>query len=237
MNFEVNEALSPDERREKALAQFKDCLSHDSWVPNNAVSVEGDVANVPTLHGKSRKGIENANSFGFWVDMTFPGVDVETAWKIMSNITERRVYDKRLLDTEIFEENENVCYMYGKSKKPPVPLVSQRDYLVEFQKIRDGSGEGRHVLCSLNRVHNSKPIGTGFFDLVRAFIHVHGMQIEAIDPANPSAGVRLQELRSFDMNGNIPNAFAEGMLPEMMKTQFAAWTEIFGKAAKGEPLA
>ena len=63
-------------------------------------------------------------------------------------------------------------------------------------KLKNGSGEGRHNLVTLNRTDARKPIGAGFFDYVRLYVHIHGFNIEA-----EGSGVKITEIRSFDMNG------------------------------------
>ena len=103
--------------------------------------------------------------------MLFPGLDPQKAWAIASTISERSKYDDRMVDVEIYHEDENSAYFYMKGKKPPVPLFAQRENIVELFKIPNGAGEGRNLICGLNRTHPNKPVGTGFFDLVRMFIH------------------------------------------------------------------
>ena len=41
--------------------------------------------------------------------------------------------------------------------------------------MKNGAGEGRHVYAGINRVHPDKPIGGGFFDIVRALIYFIGI--------------------------------------------------------------
>jgi hypothetical protein len=136
------------------------------------------------------------------------------------NFTARSAYDTRFVDPKFFEENENYVYFYAKLPKPPVAVISQREFLVEGHKMPNGAGEGRHVFVSLNRLHADKPIGTGFFDTVRAYLHYHGMIFEAIDPSNPEAGTKLTETRAWDMNGNIPAVAMNSLMPKMCTTPF-----------------
>ena len=74
------------------------------------------------------------------------------------NITARCEYDPRFIEPQIFEENDEYVYMYTKSPKPPVKIISQREFLIEGHKILNGAGEGKHVFASLNRLHPDKPI-------------------------------------------------------------------------------
>lgn len=136
------------------------------------------------------------------------------------NFTARSAYDTRFVDPKFFEENDNYVYFYAKLPKPPVAVISQREFLVEGHKIPNGAGEGRNVFVSLNRLHPDKPIGTGFFDTVRAYLHYHGMIFEAIDPSNPEAGTKLTETRAWDMNGNIPAVAMNSIMPKMCTTPF-----------------
>ena len=110
-----------------------------------------------------------------------------------------------MIDVEIYHEDEHSAYYYMKGNKPPIPLFAQRENIVELFKLPNGAGEGRHLLCGLSRTHPNKPIGTGFFDLVRSFIYFTGVIIEPIDHANPSAGTKLTQVNAFDLNGNIPD--------------------------------
>ena len=131
------------------------------------------------------------------------------------NFTARSAYDTRFVEPKFFEENDSYVYFYAKLPKPPVAVISQREFLLEGHKIPNGAGEGRHVFVSLNRVHPDKPIGTGFFDTVRGYLYYHGMIFEAIDPSNPEAGTKLTETRAWDMNGNIPAVAINPILPKM----------------------
>lgn len=131
------------------------------------------------------------------------------------NFTARSAYDTRFVDSKIFEENDEYVYFFAKLPKPPVAVISQREFLLEGHKIPNGAGEGKHLFASLNRVHPEKPIGTGFFDTVRAYLHYHGIVFEAIDPSNPDAGTKLTETRAWDMNGNIPAVAINPILPKM----------------------
>ena len=128
--------------------------------------------------------------------MTFPGVSVEQAWECVSNWTKRKGYDARLSSTDILEEDSNSALLYGVSDKMPLPGISQRDWVIESLKLKNGSGEGKHNLVTLNRTDARKPIGAGFFDYVRLYVHIHGFNIEA-----EGSGVKITEIRSFDMNG------------------------------------
>jgi hypothetical protein len=86
--------------------------------------------------------------------------------------------------------------LYGISDKMPLPGISQRDWVIESLKLKNASGEGRHNMVTLNRTDPRKPIAGGFFDYVRLYVHIHGFLIEA-----EGSGVKITEIRSFDMNG------------------------------------
>ena len=86
--------------------------------------------------------------------------------------------------------------MYGVTDKMPLPGISQRDYVIESLKLKNSSGEGIHNMVTLNRTDERKPVGAGFFDYVRLFVHIHGFNIEA-----EGSGIKITEIRSFDMNG------------------------------------
>jgi len=56
--------------------------------------------------------------------MLFPGLDPQKAWAIASTISERSKYDERMVDVEIFHEDDHSAYYYMKGKKPPVPIFA-----------------------------------------------------------------------------------------------------------------
>ena len=86
--------------------------------------------------------------------MTFPGIDPEKAWQIATNWSNRMPIDGRLEEGEVIEENDDVALCFWKGRKPPVPIFSQREYLVEFHKIRNVNGQGTNIMAGLNRVHD-----------------------------------------------------------------------------------
>ena len=174
----------------------------------------------PSLKGFTRKGVEGANVYGVLFTQTFPGIPLEKAWANAMNFTQRSSYDTRFVEPTFFEENDSYVYYYAKSPKPPTAIISQREFLVEGHKIPNGGGEGKHIFVSLNRVHPDKPIDTGFFSTVRAYLNYHGMVFEAIDPSNPDAGTKLTECRAWDMNGNIPAMAMNSVMPKMCTTPF-----------------
>ena len=123
--------------------------------------------------------------------MTFPGIDPEKAWQIATNWSNRYPIDDRFEGAEVIDENDEYALCFWKGKKPPIPLFSQREFIVEFHKIRNVDGQGKNIMAGINRVHDSKPLPNGFFDNVRACVHVQGLTIGPIDPSNPSAGTSL----------------------------------------------
>ena len=159
--------------------------------------------------------------------MTFPEINLESAWVSAMDFTARSAYDLRLVDPKFFKEDDEYVFFYSKSQKPPIPIIAQREFCIEGHKIRNGAGERKHIFVSLNRVHPDKPIETGFFaSTVRALLHYHGILFEAIDPSNPSKGTKITECRAIDMNGSIPNA----VIPKMIQTTFEQWKIVFSKA-------
>ena len=51
-------------------------------------------------------------------------------------------------------------------------------------------------------------------------LHYHGILFEAIDPSDPSKGTIITECRAIDMNGNMPNAALNKIIPKMIITTF-----------------
>jgi hypothetical protein len=123
--------------------------------------------------------------------MTFPGIDSEKAWNIATNWSNRFPIDDRLEEGQVIDENDEHALCFWKRKKPPIPLFSQRDFLVEFHKVKNVDGQGKHIMAGINRVHDSKPVQNGFFANVRACVHIQSLIIGPIDPSNPSAGSSL----------------------------------------------
>ena len=88
-------------------------------------------------------------------------------------------------------------------------MVSARDFCQEIHRVKDGMGEGRHMVCSMSVDHPSKPPGN---DTVRAKALVGGTVFEA----NPNgSGTKTLEVRHVDFGGNMP-AMAIDKMTNMM---------------------
>ena len=61
-------------------------------------------------------------------------------------------------------------------------------------------------------------------------IYFIGIVIEPIDPSNPSAGTKLTQVNSFDINGNMPAVMQDQMMPHMVTQNLESWTSVFSKA-------
>lgn len=154
--------------------------------------------------------------------MTFPNVNIEKAWNLVTNVSYREKFDTRMIDTKVFHEDEKSVFFY--SKGPKSSVGSQREFIMEQFKIRD---EGKYIFVGLNRVHSSRPIDTSFFGTKRMFMYFFGNIIEPLDPENPDAGIRMYEVREFDVNGRVPSS-AEGWFMEYMVEQtLTEWISLF----------
>ena len=72
--------------------------------------------------------------------MTFPGIDPEKAWQIATNWSNRYPIDERFEEGEVIEENDEFALCFWKGRKFPIPIIAQREFIVEFHKIRNVDG-------------------------------------------------------------------------------------------------
>ena len=75
----------------------------------------------------------------------FPDVEVDQFFKMVSNMEARKEWDKeRCNDMEKVGDavdNKQMYYMMG--KKPPIPLVQARDFLVNTWRDESSFGDGK----------------------------------------------------------------------------------------------
>lgn len=57
-------------------------------------------------------------------------------------------------------------------KKPPIPLIAQREFVATTWSLENGLAEGRHLILCRSVDHEKFPAKTGYWDYVRARIHV-----------------------------------------------------------------
>ena len=113
--------------------------------------------------------------------------------------------------------------------KPPVPGFWQRDCLVHSLVTK---GENVVYTCAKSVEHPDHPAGTGgMMEYVRMNIFFHGVKVEP-----HGDGVKLTEVRHFDLCGNVIQAILDGALVSHPKENFQHWSRIFKNAVNGEDL-
>ena len=67
--------------------------------------------------------------FTFVQQMVFPKNDTDKIKGVVFNMADRVKWDPRYFDGRVLEtkEDENMTTYYFKTKKPPIPMISQRE--------------------------------------------------------------------------------------------------------------
>ena len=76
--------------------------------------------------------------------------------------------DPRMCDGSILDKRaDGSCVMHFMTPKPPIPLMSKRENVLEVFNIKDYGSEGRFLNIMRSTEHSAKPIKTGMFSDVR----------------------------------------------------------------------
>ena len=130
---------------------------------------------------------------------TFPNATPDQFWELVTNFEKRKEWDtERVTNAEKLGDGENggVIYHFD-GKKPPIPMVSARDVVVNTYKDETNFGEGKRAFIMTSVEHETYPVKS---DPVRLQVEV----IATIVEANPSGnGTMITEIRSVDLGGNM----------------------------------
>uniref|UniRef100_A0A7S3FXL6 START domain-containing protein n=1 Tax=Strombidium rassoulzadegani TaxID=1082188 RepID=A0A7S3FXL6_9SPIT len=170
----------------------------------------------------------------FVLQMIIPDVEVDAVYDLISNLPERLKWDKRWLEGKVVEDKPESSILYWKTPKPPIPLVSSREMLVEIFNLKNGLGDGKHIQVMKSAEHPNHPVKSGMFADVRGTIVIYGTKIEK----NPKgSGVLLTESRSFKMNGSIPGVAVSKASTVVPEKTFIGWKSVFDCIREGKPIA
>ena len=81
--------------------------------------------------------------------------------------------------------------------------------------------------------HPSWPIGTGYWDYVRAELTV---QAELIEPNPDGPGTMLTEIRVMDPKGGLVETAIDGWCYFVPSYNYQLWVEVINKVENGIPL-
>ena len=129
---------------------------------------------------------------------TFPEVTPDQFWEMATNMDKRVVWDtERVQGYEVLGEGENGgTVVYTQGAKPPIPLVSARDTVLNTWKDEVNLGEGRRAFIWSSVEHEKKPVTS-------AFVRANAEVLATIVEANPGGGTLVNEFRSIDVGGQM----------------------------------
>ena len=187
--------------KQKLLESLATLNVDADWEEMADCHINVEDANANSMKAFRRDG-EAASGFMMKMEMTFPHIDHETFFELMTNFDERQKWDSRWEKLEVLERDDaqkcGVVYMI--SPKPPIPVVTQREIILKTFTIPNGLGDGKHIQIAKSVEHASKPQGEGYFDYVRGNLHLMALIVEK-NPNGP--GTRAVELRNIDLCGSI----------------------------------
>ena len=134
---------------------------------------------------------------------TYPSIEPEAFFNLVGDTKARLVWDHRWVKGSIIKEDGDSVTMHCFSPKPPVPMVSEREFVTQIFNLRDVPAPGLFFNLAHSVNDPSKPVATGMFATPRGLVEVQGLLIEA----NPNGkGTKTTEVRSMNMGGSIPGA-------------------------------
>ena len=158
-------------------------------------------------------------------------MNFEDAWEIMGNVEERCKWDKRWETPKILEnEGHGEVKMWMAIPKPPIPGFWQRDLVVHSKVMQKTDDVVYTQATSIE--HPDYPAGQGgMMEYVRLHLFFHGVKVE-----RAGDGVKLTEVRHFDLSGQVIQAILDGGKVSHPKENFQHWSRVFDKAVKGEDI-
>ena len=141
------------------------------------------------------------------MESIFPNIEPSDFWKLMTSEEDRIKWDKRYINAKVLGHNdaEGSTILHACSNRPPGGglVIAQRDFVIEAFRCKDGLGEGRNIAIGCTVEHAEAPPANGWFDYVRATVHLQAGLVEK-NPNGP--GTRLLELRHTNPNGGMMEA-------------------------------
>ena len=99
--------------------------------------------------------------------------------------------------------------------------------------MHNGFGQDKHVNVACSVEHPSKPIGTGYFDYVRAQANL----ITAVVEKNPNGdGTKYTEIREVDLKGSMTYNVTHKLSCLMPGQSLTLLRKVVEAHARGEPL-
>ena len=91
---------------------------------------------------------------------TFPEATPDQFWELATNFEKRKVWDtERAANAERLGDGENGGSIFHfDGKKPPIPMVSARDVVVNTYKDETTFGEGKRAFIMTSVEHESYPV-------------------------------------------------------------------------------
>ena len=135
----------------------------------------------------------------------------------------RLQWDPRFIDGRVLDKKDDgEITFYFKTKKPPVPGISQREMVTRRYNY---DYQGNPLTISHSVDHADVPIDDSFFGMVRANMTVNACLIEK-NPNGP--GTLMTELREIKLNGNM--GFAVNSLSKKMpRENFDVWKTVLAE--------
>ena len=92
------------------------------------------------------------------MENTFPQIEPDAMFELMGNIQVRMQWDERWIKPKILQQNaDGSVIMHVNTPKPPIPLVSQRDLVLEMYSLKDVKAQDIHMVIAGSVEHADMP--------------------------------------------------------------------------------
>jgi len=159
-------------------------------------------------------------------------------WSMAINMTDRRDWDaercngltslmapKNQTDEQKkFSADNNEEYWYFIGKKPPIPAVQTRDFMVRTWCDEKSLGEGKRAFIWTSCEHETKLADQE--NVLRMEIHVIATIVEKSDDGD---GCKVTEYRAVDAKGTMPDMAVDQGTKMGPKKNFTAWINQINK--------
>ena len=160
--------------------------------------------------------------------MIIPHLEPEQLFAVLGDVEQRVKTDPRWVSPRILEKKGESSVLTFETAKPPIPMVSAREVVVECFSRENGFGPGQHAFIQVNTEHAEAPIKNGLGAKVRANCIVAGNKFEK----NPTGkGTLVTELRVMQTGGNMPAVMIGKMSTSLPQKSVEANKKMISVAA------
>ena len=171
---------------------------------------------MPSCRAWKKQG-SSSSSTVLLLENTYPNIEPEEFYNWVKNSKERLNWDPRWVNASILSTDGDTEILSMMTTKPPIPMVSAREFVVKTAYLGQ-TGDG-YLIVGSSTTHAAKPETK---DNVRGHFYL----ISQLIKPNPNGKGTLQiEVRDVDWCGSLPDMITNKINDAMPTKNFQTWVE------------